>query len=82
MSHIDEDEDLAMRMSVRAKISEARQTRLPSIPTQNGVKKRTPSNMSAIPTPRTLRMNGDVDRRENMGPPKHKATPSDLGETF
>ena len=82
MSHIDEDEDLAMRMSVRAKISEARQTRLPSIPTQNGVKKRTPSNMSAIPTPRTLRMNGDIDRRENMGPPNHKATPSDLGETF
>ncbi|PKY02750.1 hypothetical protein P168DRAFT_239267 [Aspergillus campestris IBT 28561] len=82
MSHIDEDEDLAMHMSVRAKISEARQTRLPSIPTPNGVKKRTPSNMSAIPTPRTLRTSGEIDRRENMGPSNHKATPSDLGETF
>lgn len=31
MAHIDEDEDLAFRMSVRAKISEARETRLGSI---------------------------------------------------
>ncbi|KAH8425483.1 nuclear distribution protein NudE [Aspergillus melleus] len=43
MAHIDEDEDLAFRMSVRAKISEARETRLgsfsssPTTPTTNGI---------------------------------------------
>ncbi|KAF9893388.1 NADH:ubiquinone oxidoreductase [Aspergillus nanangensis] len=83
MSHIDEDEDLAMRMSVRAKISEARETCLPSVSTPNGIKKRAPSGMSSIPTPRTLRASTGLDRRErNMEPPEPKPTANDLGETF
>ncbi|KAL4889199.1 NUDE protein [Aspergillus ambiguus] len=83
MSHIDEDEDLALSMSVRAKISEARQTRLPSISTPNGMKKRAPSGMSSIPTPRNLRASTGVDRREaKMEPAEPKLNGNDLGETF
>lgn len=69
MSHIDEDEDLSLNMSVRAKISEARQTCLPSISTPNGVKKRAPSG---IPTPRTF--------KASTGPENQPG--DDLGETF
>ncbi|EAU29894.1 hypothetical protein ATEG_09703 [Aspergillus terreus NIH2624] len=76
MSHIDEDEDLAMSMSVRAKISEVRQTRLPSISTPNGMKKRAPSGISSIPTPRNLRASA------GMGPPDPNSNANDLGETF
>lgn len=109
MAHIDEDEDLAFRMSVRAKISEARETRLGSMssasstPTTpnglngingvngvNGVngysslKKRTPSGISAIPAPRTLRANSGLDRGKlNMGSlPEPQPQAHDLGETF
>ncbi|KAE8146295.1 nuclear distribution protein nude [Aspergillus avenaceus] len=83
MSYIDEDEDLSMHMSVRAKISEVRETRLPSFSAPNGLKKRTPSGISAIPAPRTLRTSTGLDRREgNMGPPDTKSQTTDLGETF
>ncbi|KAF7594539.1 NADH:ubiquinone oxidoreductase [Aspergillus hancockii] len=88
MSHIDEDEDLSMHMSVRAKISEVRQTRLPSFSnpsfsTPSGLKKRTPSRISAIPAPRSFRTSTGLDRREgNMCPPNPKSTITDLGETF
>jgi hypothetical protein len=86
MSHIDEDEDLkdlSLHMSMRAKISEVRQTRLPSFSTPNGLKKRIPSGISAIPAPRSFRTSTGLDRREgNMGPPDPKSTTTDLGETF
>ncbi|KAE8352966.1 NUDE protein [Aspergillus coremiiformis] len=84
MSHIDEDEDLSMHMSMRAKISEVRETRLPSFSAPNGFKKRTPSGIPSIPAPRSLRTSTGLDRREdNMGPPISKSkTTTDLGETF
>ncbi|PWY70488.1 nuclear distribution protein nude [Aspergillus heteromorphus CBS 117.55] len=79
MSNIDEDEDLAFRMSVRAKISEARETRFPSYSTPTGLKKRTPSGISAIPAPRSFRTSTGLERREGtVGSPD----PKDLGETF
>ncbi|KAL2832843.1 NUDE protein [Aspergillus cavernicola] len=76
MSFIDEDEDLAEQMSIRAKISPTRPSRLPSFSTPTGLKKRATSGISGIPAPRSLR------RENTMGPPKSKPTPSDLGETF
>ncbi|EAW06371.1 nuclear distribution protein NudE [Aspergillus clavatus NRRL 1] len=85
MANIDEDEDLAMHMSLRAKISEIRESRLPAIstPVPNGLKKRTPSGMSGIPAPRSLRTSNGVDRWEgDMGPPEPKVKYTDLGETF
>ncbi|KAE8363902.1 NUDE protein [Aspergillus caelatus] len=84
MSHIDEDEDLSMHMSMRAKISEVRETRLPSFSAPNGLKKRTPSGIPSIPAPRSLRTSTGLDRREGqMGPPDPKTkTTTDLGETF
>ncbi|KAE8383375.1 NUDE protein [Aspergillus bertholletiae] len=84
MSHIDEDEDLSMHMSMRAKISEVRETRLPSFSTPNGLKKRIPSGIPSIPTPRNFRTSTGLDRRENnMGPPNSRTkTTTDLGETF
>ncbi|PYH95790.1 nuclear distribution protein nude [Aspergillus ellipticus CBS 707.79] len=76
MSNIDEDEDLAFRMSVRAKISEARETRFPSFSTPTGpLKKRTPSGISAIPAPRSF-------RTSTVGSPDPKPNVGDLGETF
>ncbi|GMF71566.1 unnamed protein product [Aspergillus oryzae] len=84
MSHIDEDEDLSMHMSMRAKISEVRETRLPSFSTPSGLKKRTPSGIPSIPAPRSFRTSTGLDRREgHMGPPDSKTkTTTDLGETF
>ncbi|PKX98693.1 nuclear distribution protein NudE [Aspergillus novofumigatus IBT 16806] len=83
MAHIDEDEDLAMHMSLRARISEIRETRLPSISTPTGLKKRTPSGISGIPAPRTLRTSTGFDRLEgDMGPPERKSEITDLGETY
>lgn len=83
MAHIDEDEDLAMHMSLRARISEIRETRLPSISTPTGLKKRTPSGISGIPAPRTLRTSTGFDRLEgDMGPPERKSNITDLGETY
>ncbi|KAL4867396.1 hypothetical protein BDV12DRAFT_120458 [Aspergillus spectabilis] len=76
MSFIDEDEDLAEQMSARAKISEARPSRLPSFSTPTGLKKRATSGVSGIPAPRSLR------RENTMGPPKPKPKAADLGETF
>ncbi|KAL4807334.1 nuclear distribution protein nude [Aspergillus unguis] len=76
MTYIDEDEDLAQQMSVRAKLNEARPTRLPSFSTPTGLKKRSTSGISAIPAPRSLR------RENTMGPPRTKPQTSDLGETF
>ncbi|PWY93250.1 hypothetical protein BO94DRAFT_460362 [Aspergillus sclerotioniger CBS 115572] len=81
MSNIDEDEDqdLAFRMSVRAKISEARETRFPSFSTPTtGLKKRTPSGISAIPAPRTLR----TSTGGTKATPDAKSNHGDLGETF
>ncbi|KAB8201988.1 NUDE protein [Aspergillus parasiticus] len=84
MSHIDEDEDLSMHMSMRAKISEVRETRLPSFSSPSGLKKRTPSGIPSIPAPRSFRTSTGLDRREgHMGPPDSKTkTTTDLGETF
>ncbi|KAL4785511.1 nuclear distribution protein nude [Aspergillus varians] len=76
MSYIDEDEDLAEQMSARAKISEARPSRLPSFSTPTGLKKRTASGFSGIPAPRSLR------RENTIGAPKVKPQAADLGETF
>ncbi|KAL4879008.1 NUDE protein [Aspergillus karnatakaensis] len=83
MSFIDEDDDqdLAEQMSTRAKISDARPSRLPSFSTPTGLKKRATSGVSGIPVsgipaPRTLR------RENTMGPPKPKPKTTDLGETF
>ncbi|KAL4910227.1 hypothetical protein BDW74DRAFT_144687 [Aspergillus multicolor] len=78
MSFIDEDEDLAEEFNMRATISSARPTRLPSFSnpafsTPTGLKKR---STSGIPAPRSFR------RTNTMGPPKKKPTVSDLGETF
>ncbi|RAL02310.1 nuclear distribution protein NudE [Aspergillus ibericus CBS 121593] len=80
MSNIDEDvdQDLAFRMSVRAKISEARETRFPLFSKPpNGLKKRTPSGISAIPAPRTLR----TSTGGTKATPDSKSN-GDLGETF
>ncbi|KAF7115409.1 hypothetical protein CNMCM5793_002225 [Aspergillus hiratsukae] len=83
MAHIDEDEDLAMQMSLRASISEIRETRLPTISTPTGLKKRTPSGISGIPAPRTLRTSTGIDRLEgDMAPPERKSKITDLGETY
>ncbi|OJK03426.1 nuclear distribution protein NudE [Aspergillus aculeatinus CBS 121060] len=79
MSNIDEDEDLAFRMSVRAKISEAREARFPSFSTPvhtptssvKTVKKRTPSGIPA--PPRSFRTSTGYEPKTNIG---------DLGETF
>ncbi|KAL5332283.1 NUDE protein [Aspergillus crustosus] len=76
MSFIDEDEDLAEQMAARAKVSEARPSRLPSFSTPTGLKKRATSGVSGIPAPRSLR------RENTMGPPKPKSKAADLGETF
>ncbi|KAL3480744.1 NUDE protein [Aspergillus californicus] len=76
MAFIDEDESLAQQMSARAKISEARPSRLPSFSTPTGLKKRSASGISGIPAPRSLR------RENTMGPPNPKLKASDLGETF
>ncbi|GKZ85607.1 NADH:ubiquinone oxidoreductase [Aspergillus niger] len=78
MSNIDEDEDqsLAFRLSVQAKISEARETRFPPYSTATLPKRRTPSG---IPAPRTLR----TSTGGGMASPDPKATKiGDLGETF
>lgn len=81
MSYIDEDDDLAQQMSMRATVSEARPSRLPSFSTPTGLKKRATSGVSGIPisgipAPRGLR------REHTMGPPKPKPKANDLGETF
>ncbi|KAL4917200.1 NUDE protein [Aspergillus aurantiobrunneus] len=76
MSYIDEDEDLSQQMSARAKISETRPSRLPSLSTPTGLKQRATSGVSGIPAPRSLR------RENTMGPPRAKPKASDLGETF
>ncbi|KAA8652400.1 hypothetical protein EYZ11_002880 [Aspergillus tanneri] len=80
MTYIDEDANLSLSMSVRAKISEVRETRLGSISTPNGLKKRTPSGVSAIPAPRSFRASTGLDRPESSIDPKSQV--HDLGETF
>ena len=80
MSHIDEDEDLATDLSMRATISEHRGARLPSVSaTNSGWKKR---STSGIPAPRTLKTSTGDRTEGSMGPAERKPQLTDLGETF
>ncbi|KAJ5888690.1 hypothetical protein N7495_008731 [Penicillium taxi] len=74
MPHIEEDHDQSPPPTSRIPLD----FRRPSISTTPGLKKRTPSGFSAIPTPRSFKTSigpGHI-------PPPERNTQTDLGETF
>ncbi|KAJ5605575.1 Nuclear distribution protein nudE [Penicillium lagena] len=75
MTHIEEDNDFSTPTS-----RPAQDTRRPSIPaTPNGLKKRTTSGASGIPTPRSFKTSIGSG---TMPPPKPKTQVEELGETY
>lgn len=75
MTHINEDRDVSTP-SVR----QTQDIRRPSLSaTPNGLKKRTTSGISAIPTPRGLKTSIGPG---NMQPPERKTQANDIGETY
>jgi len=74
MSHIDEDQDDSTPPT-----PVSQDFPRPSIPGTSGLKKRTPSGVSAIPTPRSFKTS--IGPR-TMPPPERKTPTTDLGETF
>lgn len=76
MSHIEEDHDVSTPTS-----RIPRDLRRPSVATTtpNGLKKRTTSGVSAIPTPRGFKTSIGPG---TMPPPERKTQASDLGETY
>lgn len=79
MSHIEEDLDLASTPTTSRIPQDLRRPSVSAAP-PGGMKKRTTSGISAIPTPRSFKTS--VGPGSSMAPPDRRATANDIGETF
>lgn len=79
MSHIEEDDLDPTSTPTTSRIPQDLRRPSVSSTTPSGLKKRTTSGMSAIPTPRSFKTSIGPG---TMAPPDRRATVNDLGETF